>query len=244
MIILTLLFTLVSQPAAGAELDLGKLKGEPSRLAWLTDGSQLYFQTAERDSRANVTARHHYLVGLDGRIVKTLEQEPAWAAAYWAKKSGQSAPSMPAYRIAVEQRQETARPTSAPMGGALARGATDASGEHGGQGVSAAEAGAAAFQSQILNVFTLRLKGEVIGEWINQPVVPGSTFGWSREGGRIVFVSKSGGLIVMDPQGRKETIAGTGNASLPAWSNDSRLIAFIERTGKKKAAVRIVEAPR
>ncbi len=242
MMFLLLVLALQTQASAPVELDLGKLKGEPSRLAWAADGSQLYLQTAARDSRGLVTATHHYLVGPDGRVTKTIDQEPAWAATYWAKKSAQSAPSLPTFRIAVEQRQDTARATGAPMGGALARGGTDTSGEHGGQGVSAGEAGAAAFQSQTVNVITLRLKGEVIGEWINQPVVPGSTFGWAPAGGRIAFVSKSGALIVMDPEGRKDTIAGTANASLPAWSDDGGRIAFLERTGKKKVVLRIIEA--
>ena len=246
MMILVLLIALHAQAAAPVEIDLGKLKGEPSRLAWSTDGSQFYLQTAERDSRGFVTALHHYLLEPDGRVAKKLEQEPAWAATYWAKKSAQTAPSMPTQKIVVDTRQETVRATAVPMGGALARGGTDAGGERGaggGQGISAGEAGAAALQSQTVTVITLRLKGEIIGEWVNQPVVPGLTFGWAPSGGRIAFVSKSGALLVMNPEGQKLPIAAAANASLPAWSDDGHRLAYLERTGKKKAALRIAEVP-
>ena len=37
----------VSEPVKVAELDMDKLKGQPSRLAWSDDGTQLYVQTME-----------------------------------------------------------------------------------------------------------------------------------------------------------------------------------------------------
>ena len=96
---------MVSKPAAIVEMDMGKLKGEPLRLAWSPEG-QLYLQTVERDTRRDVTTLRHYIVSTDGQPPKAVDAEPAWAAEYWSVKSAQAAPGLPSYKIGVEQRQE------------------------------------------------------------------------------------------------------------------------------------------
>ncbi len=229
-----------SQPRTVLALDLGKLKGEPFRLAWSPDASELYLQTVERDPRGIVTRPRHYLIRADGQPPKSVEQEPAWASTYWTWKSAQAPPDMPAHRISVEQRQDAVQAAGTPMGGALARGGSDPSTQSGGQGVTAGEAAAAAYQTQTVTVVTLRLKGEVLGEWTNQAVVPGSSFGWRKSGGLIAFAVRNGGLVVMDPRGRKQAIAGAGNATLPAWTDDGTRLAYLERAGKKQAALKVV----
>ena len=64
----------------------------------------------------------HYVVSAATKAIKTVDQEPAWASTYWAWKSGQASPADPAFKIAVDERHETKRSTSAPTGGALAKG--------------------------------------------------------------------------------------------------------------------------
>lgn len=235
----------LSAPAAIVELDMGKLKGEPSRLAWSPDARQLYLQTLER---SKVPPRmRHYVLALDGQPPKPVEQEPPWAATYWAWKSAQAAPGLPAFSIAIDQQQKRMTTTSTPTGGELARGGTSGGGEPGsgiGVGVGSAEASMAAVQSQTANVVTLRLKGEVIGEFINRPLLPGFTFGWAPAGsGLIAFASQAGPVVVMDDQGRKQPIAAKGTL-LPAWTDDGKRLAYLEKGGRKKIVLMIVDVTR
>src|SRR5215470_9206502 len=66
------------------EIDTGKLKGELAMLAWSPGGDEFYLQTAERDRRGAVVSTGHYLVTAKG--VKSIDQQPPWATAYWAWK--------------------------------------------------------------------------------------------------------------------------------------------------------------
>lgn len=223
----------VSKPAAIVEMDLGRLKGEPVRLAWSSE-RQLYLQTLERDTRGAVTTIRHYLLTTDGQPPRGVDAEPAWAAEYWSVKSAQAAPGAPSHKIAVEQRQEVRRSTAAPMGGAMARGGVEGSEGRGGGGIGVGDAGAAAAQSQTVQIYTLRLKGETVGEWINAAVVPGLTFGWDPSGtGLIAFVNQSGKVVLMDQNGRKQTVQ-SDKALLPGWSRDGARLAWLERSGRKK----------
>jgi hypothetical protein len=232
----------LSAPAALATLDFGNLKGEPFRLAWSPDGSQLYLQTVERDSIGSIKAARHYLFKIGEKSPKRIDAEPAWASQYWAWKSGQAAPGRPALKIDVEQRQETRRTTSAPTGGDLARGGAGSSGGRGGGAATVGDVAAAAAQSQLVHVVVLRLRGEKIGEWVNAAVVPGLTFGWAPEGtGLIAFADPDGGLVLLDEKGGKQKVSGTRDVLLPAWSADAKRLAWIERGGRKKGTLRIAE---
>src|SRR6185503_8688747 len=73
----------LSAPAAIVELDTGKLKGDPVRLSWSTDEQQMYLQTVERDRGGNVKSTHHYLLVLDGKPPKGVDEEPVWSTRYW-----------------------------------------------------------------------------------------------------------------------------------------------------------------
>ena len=112
----------VADPVPIVELDMGKLKGEPWRLAWSPDAKEMYLQTVDRDGHGAIKSAKHYLIALDSKSVKSVDQEPAWASKYWLWKSGQASPGAPAFKIKVDQRQETVRSTAAPTGGDLARG--------------------------------------------------------------------------------------------------------------------------
>src|SRR5205807_6187168 len=91
-------------PAVVVELDMGKLKGEPWRLAWSPDSKEMYVQTVERDGHGAIKSMKHYVIALDSKSVKSADQEPGWASKYWLWKSGQSSPGAPSFKIKVEQR--------------------------------------------------------------------------------------------------------------------------------------------
>src|SRR6266849_2883785 len=68
------------------------------------------------------------------------------------------------------------------------------------------------------------LKGATLGEWTNEPVVPGLNFGWAPAPSHlIVYAKRDGGtLMVLDDQGRKQELVGAKNAMLPGWSPDGK----------------------
>lgn len=66
----------LSAPAAIVELDSGKLKGDLIRLSWSPDGQQMYVQTVERDRTGGIKSTHHYLLALDGKPPKGVDEEP------------------------------------------------------------------------------------------------------------------------------------------------------------------------
>ncbi len=238
----------VSAPTTIVEIDVGKMKGDLIRLAWSADGTQVYLQTVEPDNRGNVKLRH-FTMGLDGRQPKSVDQEPAWATTYWGAKSAQSAPGMTALKIAVEQQQKRISSTSNPGGGDMAKGATGgggagSAGSGGGSagGMSVSEAAGATYQTQNANVITLKLKNEVVGEFVNAPVIPGLTFSWGPAGsGLIAFTNSVGKVILMDDQVRQQELAGSKDAFLPAWTADGKRLAYLEKTGRKKFTLRIVD---
>ena len=228
----------IAQPVA--EIDLGKLKGDLARLAWSPDGSEFYVQTVERDGRGNVKSMRHYFVSASSRSVKDVDQEPAWASRYWAWKSAQASPGAAAFKIAVDgPRQETVRSTSAPTGGALAKGGTANPLE----GTTIADVAAAVDQSQKKTIYTLRLNGESLGDWVNEPVTPGTNFSWAPAPiSMFVFAKRDGGpLVLLDAAGRKQQLAGAKSAFVPAWSKDGKKIAWLERKDKKKYDLMIAE---
>jgi WD40 repeat protein len=229
----------LSAPQLVAEVDASKLKGELARLAWAPDGSQFYLQTIERDGLGNVKSAKHYVVSVAGRSVKSVDQEPAWASKYWSWKSSQVSPAAPAFKIAVVPRQETKRSTSAPTGGALAKGG----GVDPLAGSTLADVASAAEQAQVLTIYTLKLGSETLGEWVNEPVMPGANFSWAPAPlHAIVFAKRDGGpLIVLDDSGHKQELTGAKAATLPAWSDDGKRLAWLERKDRKKYELMIAE---
>ena len=222
-----------------AEVDTGKVKGDIVRLAWSADGSELYLQAIERDGRGNVKAARHYSISLAGQSLKSIDREPEWAAAYWTWKSGQASPAAPAFKISVDSERKSVRSTAAPMGGSMAKGGTP----DGSLGTTLGDVASAADQTQMQQVYTLKLKTETIGVWANEPVMPGVNFSWSPAPLRyLVFAKREGGpLIVVDESGRKQELKGAKTALVPAWSNDGKRIAWLERKDKKKLDLTVAE---
>src|SRR4051812_13486329 len=82
----------IGAPTTIAELDLGKLKGDVTRIAWSPDGTELYVRTAEGNGLDD--RLHFYTVPAAGGAVAPVGREPDWAAEYWTFKSDRSAPGV------------------------------------------------------------------------------------------------------------------------------------------------------
>lgn len=234
---------IVSPPATIAEIDAGKMKGDLTRMAPSPDGRSFYFQTVERDTRGNVISRHFVLAPGETQP-KGLDQEPPWAAAYWSTKSAQSAPGVAGLKIAIEQTQKRMTATASPVGGDMAKGGTGATGgaSGGAGGSTTGDAVNAANQSQSATVVTLKLKGEVVGEFVNAPPLAGTTFGWGPSGtGLIAFVNSAGRLVLMDGQGRKQEVDGAKAVVLPGWNAEGTRLVYLERSGRKKFTLRTLD---
>ncbi len=95
-------------------------------------------------------------------------------------------------------------------------------------------------------VRTLLLKDEVIGEYVNAPLVPGLTFGWSPEPLQAVaYVAHSHRLMLMDVvSGAKQEVSATSDVLLPAWSPDGSQIVFLQKTSRKTFALMRVTVTR
>lgn len=217
------------------DIDLRKLKGPLVRqLAWSPDQSELYLQTYEANRDASVKTAYHYVIPAAGGAPRQVDVPPGWAVAYFQWKSGQASPDDPTWKIDVSTEQKIQAATSIPMGGDLARGGSiDPTG-----GLAVESVMAAAAQSGNVSIYTMRLSGAVVGEWMNHPIVPGLTFSWSPKGtGMIAFADKTGKLTVMDRAGRTTPVEGTKAVTVPAWSPDGGRIAWLEKTGRTTYAL-------
>ncbi len=220
----------VGAPKSVAELDLGKLKGEPRQLAWSADAAQFYVQTIERKGKQEVP--HHYVVAATDGSVTPADAEPGWATQYWSFKSDRYAPGLPSLVIDVKQSVENVKY------GTGSAGASDpTSGGLNGENKDSMSANnvAKASQSQHLDVTALVLLDQTIGRGANEKPTPGTTFSWGPSGsGAIAFADEDGRLILLDSQKRKQRIAGTKGACLPAWSEDGSRLAWLAKSGRNK----------
>lgn len=224
-------------PSTVATLDMGRLKGEPSRLAWSPDGSELYVQTRE-GSFGQANARlHHYVFAASNGSKRDVDAEPAWASAYWTSKSAQASPDDPRLKIELKTEQRQQRTTSVPMGGDMARGGTAPADA----GTTSGDALAAAYGTQRATVHMMQLKGATIGEFVNSVIVPGLTFGWAPKGTKAIAFTepKDGRVVVMDAEGAKREIEESEDAVLPAWSQDGAKIAWLQQDGRRKFILRV-----
>lgn len=224
----------ISAPQTTRKLESGALKGTPTRLCPSPDGTEVYLRTSELDRWANETI-HHQLLTIRGDGLISLDGEPTWAFSYWMWKSGQEAPGHPAFRINLEAREELIRTTNVPREGNIGQHTADPN-------ESLDEViRKAALANQKTHVETLWLHGHVIGKAINQHVVPGRTFGWAPAPlGLIAYVNEKGRLILMDEAGRTREVKGAHDVLLPAWTDDSHTLLFLQRAGKR-FEVRLVE---
>jgi Tol biopolymer transport system component len=236
MLMILLLAVQLSAPALVSTIDTGKLKGEPTQLGWSADGTQLYLQTSERDGQGMVRNPRFFVMSASGGKLESVNEAPAWATEYWAWKSNKFAPGSTTFGIEVKQEDRKATAVNSPMGGDLARGGVDG----GTGGTTAGDVASRAQNTQTQRVFSLSLKGETVGEFVNQQFLPGYTFGWSPRDHLVAYGNASGRLAVMDEKGNKQQVEGTKNVILPAWSPDGTKIAFLEKAGKNKYELYVV----
>jgi Tol biopolymer transport system component len=211
-------------------ISLDKIKGEPTQLSWSPDGTQVYVQAAERTRIGTFQNPHHYVVTLADGKMKGVDAPPAWATDYQTWKSNKWAPGVHTFAIDISEANRTNKATNAPMGGALAKG-----GESGAGMGNMDEAVNAALNSQTQHVITLKLKGEIVGEYVDTQFLPGYTFGWAPPvfGTAITYTNTQGHLAVMDEQGGKKDVAESQHVLLPAWSENGKQIAYVQKDGKK-----------
>src|SRR4029079_591202 len=156
----------ISTPSLVTTIDAGKLKGEPTQLAWSPDASQLFLQTNERDERQMITRPRYYVISAADGKVSSADAPPAWASDYWTWKSNRFAPGSTTFGIDIKQGEQKLSATSSPMGGDLARGGVDT-----GTGSSAGDVAAARAQQQNHNMVTPTPEGETRPGVVSTPVL-------------------------------------------------------------------------
>jgi len=227
--VLAALVTL-GQPIVWAQIDISELKGRPARLAWSEDRSVLYLQLVE-GSEISRLQWHHYLIE-QGKPAKSAGNEPRWAAEYWRWKSAKSFFGDPFMTIEVDVRQTLLDNLNGTSDNKAVYLQPYVTGE---ALMRSKQSGGSQMTS------TLLLKKKIIGRFVDELVVPGYTFSWSPEDLRLIaYRSPQGRLVIMNGEGETQDIAGTTDVLLPAWSDDGRVIAFLERTGRKTFSVVVV----
>ncbi len=233
----------IAEPTTVAKFSTGDVKGEPVRLAWSADGTELYVQTTER-GRVNPVTNHYVFTLADGKR-KSVDAEPAWFKASWAAKSDRYSPDDPKFLIDISSETRVARTTSTPMGGEMARGGVGGGGTEGGTagGTSSDDAMTAANGSQNVTILSMKLGGQVIGQFENTNVVPGLTFGWAPKGAHaIAFAAPaSGKIVIMDTKGKMQDIDGTRDALLPAFAPDGSKVVWLRKDGRRAFLLQLSE---
>jgi Tol biopolymer transport system component len=156
---------------------------------------------------------------------------PSWAASYWEWKSARTAPGRPELVIQVE--------TTTKGGKIPSQSLRDKSKQN------LMENAVAAQNEADSVVRTLTLKGEPIGQYVNQPLVPGMTFGWSPESLHAVAYAKTDGhLALLDFDRGRVDVAGTKGVLLPAWSPDGTKVVYLQKTGRRDYTLSMVDVTR
>jgi len=190
---------IVGDPIAVCDLDMSVLRGEVRRLSWSPDMQYIHVQTVEGDR-----AQRDYIVDLFTREVSLAYGEPEWAAAYWRRKSDIVAPGVPSLKLEMLRgaRGERTRPAIQPA-------------NPGGQYQPPPRTSIDAYEPE----FILRMAGEEIGRWLNEPPNRGETYAWGPDGsGALVFADRDGRLVLLDQARRKHMVRcprgrPTGHAS-------------------------------
>lgn len=218
------------RPIVICDVDTNRLKGEIRRLSWAPNGESLHLQTHDRRNGD----LYDYIVDLGNQEISLAFGEPAWAAEYWARKSGLAAPGAPFLRLEVTENNRRTRPP--PFSGGFANGGAQTP-----DPLNPVDA----YEHEV----TLRFAGEEIGNWINGAPMAGDTFGWGPDGaGALVFTDRNGRLTLIDQSRRTLTLAGVKDAVFPAWSTDGGRVAWLQKAGKKRyklmsAALHIARQP-
>lgn len=215
----------VSSPSAVLEIDAGKLKGRPTRLALREDGL-VFLRAADIDRWGNERGRN-YLIAPDGGDPVVVADEPAWAAHYWSWKSGFAAPGVPALRFDIETREQARTATGSTQ---EAPGMVNPNNSDPSQSQIAKDV--ASMQKVVTT--TVRLKGHLVIEAVNGGISPGQTFGWAPAPlAALAFVDAKKRLVLVDRAGHKREVEGPRDVLLPAWSSDGKRVMYLQKDKKK-----------
>jgi hypothetical protein len=208
----------IEPPSLVMTIEGSAITGEPSQLAWSPDGTALALQTLE--GKTAPLKERYYLIRLDDRRLQGLDGPPEWAAPYWEWKSSRTPPGHPELIVQVEAQNRA--------GGVPSQSLRDKAANRGVDNAMAAQ-----YASSGARVRILTLNGEEIGRYVDQPLVPGTTFGWSPpvlHG--VVYTRPDGRLGLMDLDGSKVELDTAKGVMLPAWSTDGSRIVYLQRKGR------------
>ena len=195
------------------------IAGAPSQLAWSPDGTALALQTLEGKSAP--LKERYYLIRLNERRLQGLDGPPDWAAPYWQWKSSRTPPGRPELVVQVE--------TQNRAGGVPSQSLRDKAANRGIDNAMAAQ-----YASSGAHIRVLTLNGEEIGRYVDQPLVPGTTFGWSPSAlHAVAYIKPDGRLGLMDLDGGKVELDTAKGVMLPAWSGDGSRIVYLQRKGRR-----------
>jgi dipeptidyl aminopeptidase/acylaminoacyl peptidase len=224
-------------------IDAGKVPGKPTRLAWSPDGLTLYLRFTQRDVWGN-EKNSHFLLPPGSSSLQPVDGEPDWAVTYWAWKAALAAPGAPAFRIEIESREERKTATGVVSAGSMAQSGGDPSlgAILGAQGQAIAQS---TMQAQNVTTATLKVKGELLSEFVNETIATGRDYGWAPEGlDALAYVNSKHRLAVMDASGHRRPGSDPGEWLLPSWSPDGSRVACVRAEGKKKYTVRVFTVSR
>ena len=220
----------LSQPVQWTRIDIGELKGRPARLAWSEDRSELYLQMVEGDTVDHLKWRH-YLIQ-NGKAPKAVSTEPKWVPPSWKWKSAKSFFGDPFMTITVDVQQTVLDNLNGTAANKAVYLQPNVSGE---AMLLSKQTGGTKVTSRLM------LKNKIIGQFVDELVVPGYTFSWSPEELRLIaFRSTNGRLVIVNAEGETQDVESTNDVLLPAWSDDAQEIAYLERTGRKTFALMVV----
>lgn len=220
----------LTQPVQWTRFDAGELKGRPARLAWSEDRSELYLQVVDGDTADKLKFRHYIIER--GKPPRGIDSEPKWVAPYWKWKSAKSffGDRLMTITIDVQKRMLD------NLNGTAANKAVYLDPYVSGQALLLSKQSGG---TEVVN--RLVLNNKVIGQFVDEQIVPGYTFSWSPEEFRLIaFRSPNGRLMIMNGEGETQDVSTTADVLLPAWSDDGQEIAYLERTGRKTFTVMVV----